>query len=380
MSHARSEQIKDFPHICSDCSDDEDFQRWIEGTPPTAVKDWPIRRQLGSIRASRTRGIRLGQGPDDSDGTKPMRIGVYWDGKLEEWLSTILEVDPDHPRATTDFQAWSFPTRRLLDEYLKSIAGRPESDVRNILRHLLFDVSTFGFDEDLLMELTKDWNKFEELQERSEYFRRLSNLIRPNTRAHAGVRWIIDLLPEAPSRAASVAESYVRAHEGRLPQGRVEGLLDAVAVINAYYIGNCATPWREALFGITPRQFECLVARLYSSMGFEVVLTPPSRDGGRDIEAEKAIPGGKQNLLIECKQYSGKVAVREARALLGVVSNEGATGGVLITTGRGTRGVHVLAQENARFDFVDGSGLAVLLNEHLGPQWTQRLDWLTRPL
>ncbi|MFD8493354.1 restriction endonuclease [Amycolatopsis sp. NPDC059657] len=312
--------------------------------------------------------------------TKGARVGAYWDGKLEEWLTTILTLDPDSPRSPEGLHTWSFPTRRLLDEYLASVAQRPESEVRQLLRHLLFDGVTFGFDDDLHLALIEKRDEFTALQEQFEYFRRLSLTMRDGMHAHPGVRWVLDLLPESPARAAMVVESYARAHRGRLPGGRREGLADTVAVINTFYIDNSAIPWREALMGITPRQFECLIARLYLAIGFDVTLTPPTGDGGRDVVALKSTPGGKQKLLVECKQYGRKVGVEEARSLIGVVSYEHATGGVLVTTSSGTKGVHTLANNDARFEFVDGPRLVVLLNEHLGPQWPQRLDWLTRPL
>ncbi|MEV6602745.1 restriction endonuclease [Kutzneria sp. NPDC051319] len=298
---------------------------------------------------------------------------------MEEWLAAVLASDPDSARGPGDLQTWSFPTRRLLDEYLTSVTERSERDVHHVLRHFLFDGMTFGFDDDLLRALRAKYDEFLALREKYEYFRRLRLTMRPGVHAHPGVRWVIDLLPDSPARAAMVVESYVRAHPGRLPSGRTEGLKDAVAVINTYYINNSSILWREALMSITPRQFECLIARLYAAIGFDVTLTPPGGDGGRDVVAVQSTPGGKQRLLIECKQYGRKVDVKQARSLLGVVFHEHATGGVLVTTSSGTRGVHALAGANAGFDFVDGPRLVVLLNKHLGPQWPQRLDWLTRP-
>lgn len=380
LSHVRDERTGDSAHICSDCGDDEDFQMWVDGTSPTAAQYWPVRRQLGSMMSDRSCGILLGSRGREEDSTGNVRVGVYWDGKLEDWLATLLRLDPDSARSPKGMHTWSFPTRGLLDEYLASIAARPERDVRQLLLHLLFECVTFGFDDDLHLSLIEKSESFKELIGQYEYFRRLSLTMRPGMHAHPGVRWVIDLLPDSPARAAMIIESYARAHRGRLPGGRCEGLADAVAVINNYYIDNSSIPWREALMGITPRQFECLIARLYAAIGFDITLTPPSKDGGRDVVALKSNPGGKQKLLIECKQYGRKVDVTAARALLGVVSDERATGGVLVTTSGGTRGVHSLASANARFDFVDGPRLVVLLNEHLGPQWPQRLDWLARPL
>jgi restriction system protein len=39
------------------------------------------------------------------------------------------------------------------------------------------------------------------------------------------------------------------------------------------------------IFNITPRQYEELVAELMHDMGYEVTLTPATRDGGKDILA-----------------------------------------------------------------------------------------------
>lgn len=58
------------------------------------------------------------------------------------------------------------------------------------------------------------------------------------------------------------------------------------------------------LYEIDPRRFEILVAELLADMGYEVELTPESRDGGRDILAALTVPHGKILTLVECKRYS----------------------------------------------------------------------------
>ncbi|AYF78216.1 restriction endonuclease [Nocardia yunnanensis] len=76
---------------------------------------------------------------------------------------------------------------------------------------------------------------------------------------------------------------------------------------------------------------------------------------------------------MECKQYSGTVEVDTARALLGVVATERATSGVLVTTGKCSKGVRSLAESDDRLDFVDGEKLGLLLNQHFGTEWRRRL-------
>src|SRR5262245_58258484 len=43
----------------------------------------------------------------------------------------------------------------------------------------------------------------------------------------------------------------------------------------------------DEIFKIPSRQLEELIAGAYERMGFEVILTPRSGDGGRDVIAEK---------------------------------------------------------------------------------------------
>ena len=81
-------------------------------------------------------------------------------------------------------------------------------------------------------------------------------------------------------------------------------------------------------------------------------------------------------MRVECKRYSKSVGVGFARSLLGVVSSEKATKGVLVTSGGFTRVAREFARDNPRIELVSGTNLAVLLNEHLGPHWVAHLERL----
>lgn len=59
----------------------------------------------------------------------------------------------------------------------------------------------------------------------------------------------------------------------------------------------------DFLYQIEPRRFEMLVAELLTDMGYEVELTPETRDGGRDILAAFDLPHGKILTLVECKKF-----------------------------------------------------------------------------
>lgn len=165
-----------------------------------------------------------------------------------------------------------------------------------------------------------------------------------------------------------------------LPDGRLEGLWDASALISARYLHRRDLDSRGALQAISPRELEQLVARLYTIMGYDCELTPPGRDGGRDVIALRTEAGRRERRLIDCKHYSGPLNIRDARALIGTVSHEHATVGVLLTTGRATRGIRRLRDDDTRLDLVEGERLLELLDEHLGPRWSERLDyWLRWP-
>lgn len=110
-------------------------------------------------------------------------------------------------------------------------------------------------------------------------------------------------------------------------------------------------------------------------MGYGCELAAPSRDGGRDVIATRVDAGRRERRLIECKHYSGSLRITEARALLGTVSLEHATGGVLLTTGKATSGIRRLSDRDSCLDLVDGDRLLELLDEHLGPRCSLRLDY-----
>jgi hypothetical protein len=96
----------------------------------------------------------------------------------------------------------------------------------------------------------------------------------------------------------------------------------------------------EMLRGLDPRRFEELIAELFARQGFDVTLTPRTRDGGKDVYAIKNDEVGKSLYLIECKRYAAtnKVGVETVRALYGVATAENATKGIIATTSSFTKG------------------------------------------
>jgi len=92
---------------------------------------------------------------------------------------------------------------------------------------------------------------------------------------------------------------------------------------------------------ISPREFEELVAELLHQHDFEnIILTPRSGDGGRDVIATQRCAGIPVLFAFECKRYQKKVGIETMRTLLGTVTHTRtkANVGVLATTSELTKG------------------------------------------
>lgn len=118
---------------------------------------------------------------------------------------------------------------------------------------------------------------------------------------------------------------------------------------------------------IDPRRFEYFIAHLVESLGFEnVVVTPRSGDGGRDVIATKRVNGISLLFAFECKQYSpeNKIQLDTLRSLLGTVSH-GATKsniGVLVTTSYFTSGCKDFIFSEASIDGKDFNDVVEWIN------------------
>lgn len=106
----------------------------------------------------------------------------------------------------------------------------------------------------------------------------------------------------------------------------------------------------ELLHSLPPRKFEELIAAVFRQNGFDVELTPETRDGGIDIIAvRKDDLVGNGLHLIECKRYlpHNTVGIGVVQRLLGVVEQHKATKGVVVTTSNFSRDARVV-EESAK--------------------------------
>jgi restriction system protein len=332
------------------------------------------------------------------------RVGDIWSGQLEGWLAAVLPPgaderyeDIDHDalhdgladdetvwdwtqRCRAGVQAWCFPTDRLRTEYLESVSARSEADVLALLRLFLFEEACFGKDSEYLHEafaVHRDISFLDNLP--TEYSRRLMAWTGGSLKPHPSIRWVLDLLPRSPQQAIDAITGYLNVYRGVRPQGRSQGLLDAAAIIRARWIDNLASG-AEALFRLSPRGLEMLVAALFRELGYAVELTPRSHDGGRDVIAARGTPGRREVVQIECKTHTSPVGVSYVRQLRGVIERLGANRGILVTISRFTRGAREESEDDNRLELIDGTVLIQMLNANFGPLWVEDQAWICRDL
>lgn len=90
----------------------------------------------------------------------------------------------------------------------------------------------------------------------------------------------------------------------------------------------------ENLYNMSPREFELFTASILERMGYEITVTPQTRDGGIDIFAAKKEQLGSFLCLVQCKKQkpSRPVGIAVVRELFGVLQAERATYASVFTT------------------------------------------------
>lgn len=102
------------------------------------------------------------------------------------------------------------------------------------------------------------------------------------------------------------------------------------------FLANELIKQGKRLNELDPRQFEELIAELLQRDGWDVLLTPKTKDGGVDVIAERRDPLiGRIRSVWEAKRYGEgrKVRLATVRELSASVVDHSATKGVIVTTG-----------------------------------------------
>jgi len=119
---------------------------------------------------------------------------------------------------------------------------------------------------------------------------------------------------------------------------------------------------------LTPRQFEEFVAETLAQLGFtDVILTPRSRDGGKDVIASRQMNGIPLSFYFECKKYAdnNKIQLETLRALLGTMAHDArqVNIGILVTTSTFTKGSRDFILSESRLDGKDYEGILGWVDE-----------------
>lgn len=88
---------------------------------------------------------------------------------------------------------------------------------------------------------------------------------------------------------------------------------------------------KSKLKSMNPRQYEVFCSNLFSSLGYKVIITKASNDGGKDIVLKKL----NKTYYVECKCYNNSPVSRPvAQKLVGALVGDKISpkNGVLITT------------------------------------------------
>jgi len=121
-----------------------------------------------------------------------------------------------------------------------------------------------------------------------------------------------------------------------IPEHKIEEYSEVQIVINdlSKKLAELVASNAIALDEIEWRDLERVIAEAFSGLGFDVTLTPGSKDGGKDVIVEFTIDGEKKSYLIELKHWrSGKrVGRKPVIEFVHVVASEKKTGGLFLAT------------------------------------------------
>ena len=108
-------------------------------------------------------------------------------------------------------------------------------------------------------------------------------------------------------------------------------------------------------------QFEVFVCDLFRKLGFEVETTNYSNDGGIDLVATYSQPIFSGKYIIQCKNWEGSVGQHEVRDLYGVVMDQRANKGILITPSDYTQQAYEFAK-NKNIELINASIFSINWN------------------
>lgn len=290
---------------------------------------------------------------------------------FDEWYNLIKQDEQVYPRFRIPYEEW-------LQEYIRNINERNENEVKELLRYLLFpftrgidrsDFDILHYYSNNLNDIDENAMKFYQNAINIEKNRRISN----GQEAWEGLTWVLQLLPFNPYKAIKALNSYSEAEVGYMPDDRIIGIEQCIAVIEAKFIYT-NKGMENAILDLKPREFEWLIEILYHDIGYETLLTPATRDGGKDIIAKIVREDGSETVYVECKLYkTTELSNETVRAFGYSINKDNINRGVLFCTGYVNENLKKL---DSRIQIWTLEDIIVLLNAHIGADWEKRLHIL----
>ncbi len=122
----------------------------------------------------------------------------------------------------------------------------------------------------------------------------------------------------------------------------------------------------SSIYLLSSREFEEFIAFLYERKGYQVNLTPETKDGGIDIVAEYKLPSGDNYIsYVQCKRYNPncRVGLKAVKELVGTMYNANVHQGIVVTSSRFTKGARRYVEtNNCRILLKDFDDIKELLN------------------
>ena len=126
----------------------------------------------------------------------------------------------------------------------------------------------------------------------------------------------------------------------------------------------------ENILRIDPQEFEVLLSRLFSSMGYKTELTRYSRDKGIDIVIMIENFGLAHKWLVQAKRYTGSVGVKEVREYSSLRYRDRVDGVIIAATSSFTKeAIEEAAEHNLKL--IDGNLLVEMLNHYLPDKYME---------
>ena len=103
----------------------------------------------------------------------------------------------------------------------------------------------------------------------------------------------------------------------------------------------------KELHSMDPFLFEAFTAQIYSLLGYNVLVTAPTADGGIDVIVDKYDDNLKHwvRTVIQVKRYKTLIGIEKIRELNGILGVHNASFGCLVTTSNYKKGIKAKAKE-----------------------------------